>query len=92
MKDTLTETERNYIKYEVIEKMIPDMNKATLFGTVERAQIMLETSLKQIMKDKNYEARIGFKDGIEKLILMLEVKHRECNEVISYSTPIAFRR
>jgi hypothetical protein len=95
IRELLTENEKNYIKEKIINPMIPDMEKSTLFNNVDRATIMLETSLRRIMTDHNFSARVVFMPSSansKDLLCVLDVKHKECNEVLSYRVPIKIGR
>ena len=92
MRELLTEEEKRYATSKFIDPMVSDMNKVPLFQTIERAKIMLETSLRRLLDDKNYEGRISFRDNTrnnkKQIIVLLEIKKKDCLEVLSYALPI----
>jgi len=90
IRESLNETERDYIKMNIIEPMFPDFHKIPLFQTVDRAQLMMEASLNRLPFDKeNYSARVKFErvNG-QKLVCILQAKKRYCNEIVDYRVPI----
>ncbi len=93
MKDFLNEDEKRYIKEKIMEPMRPDLERSLVFGSVERAKMMLESSLKRLNFGKDYEARVIFdRQNDSTFILRLQARKRDCEEFISLDFPIALRQ
>jgi hypothetical protein len=89
MREFLTEIERNYIKEKITEPMRPDVSKSVVFGSIPRAQLMLESSLKRLSFDKQYEARVFFEKMNERQYLIrVQGKRKDCNEIVSLDYPV----
>ena len=93
MKDYLSEEEKIYIKNKILEPMRPSIEKAAVFGTIPRAQIMLETSLRGLRFDKGYEARVIFdKRDDNNYVIKVQARKLECEEYVSLDYPLKLRQ
>ena len=89
MRENLTEEEKNYIKVNIIMPLETDFNKVHLCATGNRAQIMLETSLKRIKFDPSYEARISIRQMPNNdCFILFEGKRKGCQEILMYTVPL----
>lgn len=86
MREKLTEEEKSYIKTKILEPITPDVVKVPLFQTIDRAKIMLKTAIERLTFDKDkYTTRILFDQrGTKELVVSIQAKHKDCEEVIAY--------
>lgn len=92
MKDYLTEDEKRYIKEKIMEPMRPDLERSVLFDTIPRAQLMLESSLRRLKFERDYEARIIFdRQNDNSYVIRLQARRKECEEFLSLDYPLTIR-
>lgn len=92
MRNYLTEEEKNYIKEKILEPMRGDISRATMFDSIERSKIMLESSLKRLNFKKEYEARVIFdKVNDRKYVLRIQAHPKDCEEFISLDSELLLR-
>ncbi len=92
MRSYLTDEEKSYIKVKIMEPMRSDLERTILFDTIPRAKLMLESSLKRLKFEKEYEARVIFdKKNANSYVIRLQAHKKDCEEYISLDYPLTLR-
>lgn len=91
MNKVLTEDQKRYIKEKFIDPLIPDLESVPRFQGLERAKLMLETSMKRLLaavNDKEHKANIFITKLTEdKCVAVAQVTRKDCDDFVEYRQP-----
>lgn len=93
IKQFLTEEEKSYIKHNILDAVKSDLDKALLFESIPRIQVMLESSIKRLKFDHDlFEARsVVRRMSDQHYNIAIEARKKNCEEIYSFDKNFILR-
>lgn len=94
LRAKMSDQEKYYIVENIFKPMDGSCAKITVFGTLDRAMLMLQRQLETLQFDrKQYQARIANYVNQQNTgyVVRVEVKRFDCEEIVGLDTSVTFR-